>query len=118
MSRRVSSDCRLRAAVPMLAKASKVYLATVAEQNAKVRYDLPPVEGAEYLSRHGIASEIVEIPQGEANIPDTLVSAAQTRKCGYLVMGAYGHSRFRESILGGATRNMLELAEIPVLLAH
>ena len=35
-----------------------------------------------------------------------------------LVMGAYGHSRFRESILGGATRNMLELAEIPVLMAH
>ncbi len=33
-------------------------------------------------------------------------------------MGAYGHSRFRESILGGATRNMLEKTEIPVLMAH
>jgi nucleotide-binding universal stress UspA family protein len=35
-----------------------------------------------------------------------------------LVMGAYGHSRFREAILGGATRNMLEQAEIPVLMAR
>ena len=35
-----------------------------------------------------------------------------------LVMGAYGHSRFREAILGGATRDMLEKAEVPVLLAH
>jgi nucleotide-binding universal stress UspA family protein len=108
----------LRAAVPMLAKASKVYLATVAEQNAKVRYDLPPVEGAEYLSRHGIASEIVEIPQGEANIPDTLVSAAQTRKCGYLVMGAYGHSRLAEMLLGGVTRKALTDPQLPILMAH
>jgi nucleotide-binding universal stress UspA family protein len=35
-----------------------------------------------------------------------------------VVMGAYGHSRFREAILGGATRNMLEMAEVPVLMAH
>lgn len=35
-----------------------------------------------------------------------------------VVMGAYGHSRFREAILGGATRNMLEQAEVPVFLAH
>jgi nucleotide-binding universal stress UspA family protein len=33
-------------------------------------------------------------------------------------MGAYGHSRFREAILGGATRNMLESAQIPVFMAH
>jgi nucleotide-binding universal stress UspA family protein len=37
---------------------------------------------------------------------------------GLLVMGAYGHSRFREAILGGATRDMLESAEVPVFLAH
>lgn len=35
-----------------------------------------------------------------------------------IVMGAYGHSRFRESILGGATRDMLEEVSIPVLMAH
>jgi len=35
-----------------------------------------------------------------------------------LVMGAYGHSRLRQAILGGTTRNMLEKAEIPVFMAH
>jgi nucleotide-binding universal stress UspA family protein len=35
-----------------------------------------------------------------------------------LVMGAYGHSRVREAILGGATRNMLEHAQVPVFMAH
>jgi len=35
-----------------------------------------------------------------------------------LVMGAYGHSRFREAILGGATRNMLERTDVPVFMAH
>jgi nucleotide-binding universal stress UspA family protein len=35
-----------------------------------------------------------------------------------LVMGAYGHSRFRESILGGATRNLLQTTEVPLLMAH
>jgi nucleotide-binding universal stress UspA family protein len=35
-----------------------------------------------------------------------------------MVMGAYSHSRFRESILGGATRTMLEQAEVPILMAH
>jgi nucleotide-binding universal stress UspA family protein len=34
------------------------------------------------------------------------------------VMGAYGHSRFRESILGGATRDLLERTEIPLLMSH
>jgi nucleotide-binding universal stress UspA family protein len=33
-------------------------------------------------------------------------------------MGAYGHSRFREAVLGGATRNMLEHAKLPVFMAH
>ena len=70
----------LRAAVPLLAKASKVYLATVAEEKSKERYDLPPVEGAEYLSRHGIAAEIVELPAGDSSVVDALLSAAQARE--------------------------------------
>ena len=35
-----------------------------------------------------------------------------------LVMGGYGHSRFREAVLGGSTRDMLEHAKVPVLMAH
>jgi nucleotide-binding universal stress UspA family protein len=35
-----------------------------------------------------------------------------------IVMGAYGHSRFREAILGGATRNTLESTSVPLFMAH
>lgn len=108
----------LRAAVPLLACACKVTLACVTEERDRARFDLPSTEGAKYLTRHGIDCEIVEIPRGEASIADTLFSAAQMRDCGLMVMGAYGHSRLAEMLLGGVTRRMLSEPQMPVLLAH
>lgn len=104
----------LRAAVPLLACAVKVTLASVVEGEA----DLPSTEGARYLARHGIACEMVEIPRGQASIAETLFSAAQMRECSVLVMGAYGHARLAELVLGGVTRTMLSGLQMPVLLAH
>lgn len=108
----------LRAALPLLACSCKVTLACVAERSDKERFDFPATEGAKYLSRHGIDCEIVEIPRGEARIADILFSAAQMRECGLMVMGAYGHSRLAELLLGGVTRHMLSEPEMPILLAH
>jgi nucleotide-binding universal stress UspA family protein len=113
----------LRAALPLLACSVKVTLACVVEAagegpSTKARFDLPSTEGAKYLARHGIACEIVEIPRGEATIADTLFSAAQLRDCALLVMGAYGHARLAELVLGGVTRHMLSEPQMPVLLAH
>jgi nucleotide-binding universal stress UspA family protein len=108
----------LRAAVPLLACSCKVTLVSIAEADEKARFDLPPTEGAQYLSRHGIECEIVELPRGEAAIADTLFSAAQLRECSLLVMGAYGHSRLAEMLLGGVTRRMLSEPQMPILLAH
>lgn len=108
----------LRGAVPLLACSCKVTLASVAETKDKTRFDFPSSEGAKYLSRHGIDCEIVEIPQGEARIADTLFSAAQMRECGLMIMGAYGHSRLAEMLLGGVTRHMLSAPQIPIFLAH
>jgi len=108
----------MRAALPLLCKASKVYIATVTEESDRQRYDLPPTDGAEYLSRHGIDCEVVEVARGEAPVADTLFSAAQMRHCGYVVMGAYGHSRLAEMLLGGVTRRALSSPPLPILLAH
>jgi nucleotide-binding universal stress UspA family protein len=108
----------LRAAMPLLACSCKVTLACVVEADERARFDLPSTEGAKYLARHGIDCEIVEIPRGEASIADTLFSAAQMRECGLMVMGAYGHSRLAELLLGGVTRQMLSEPQMPVLLAH
>ena len=108
----------LRSAVPLLACSAKITLATIAEVIEPQRYDFPPIEGAQYLSRHGIDCEIVEIPRGEAKIADTLFSAAQLRECGLMVMGAYGHARLAEMLLGGVTRRTLHDPQMPILLAH
>lgn len=108
----------LRQAVPLLKMASRVYLATVEEARGEGRFDFPPLEGAQYLSRHGIEAELVEIPRGDARISDTLFSAAQMRGCGLLVMGAYGHSRFAEMLFGGVTRHSLTDPQMPMFLAH
>ncbi|OGS52690.1 MAG: universal stress protein family domain protein [Erythrobacter sp. RIFCSPHIGHO2_12_FULL_63_10] len=108
----------LRAALPLLKKSSAVYLVTVTGDNDRERFDLPPVQGAEYLSRHGIQCELVEIDRGDATVADALFTEAQTRHCAYLVMGAYGHSRLAEMLLGGMTRRALTDPQLPMLLAH
>ncbi|QUL39250.1 universal stress protein [Erythrobacter sp. JK5] len=108
----------LRAATPLLALCSKVFLATISEQSDQQRFDFPPTSGAKYLSRHGIEAELVEIPRGDAKISETLFSAAQLRECGMMVMGAYGHSRLSEMLLGGVTRRSLTDPQLPIFLAH
>ncbi len=108
----------LRTAIPLLDHASIVYLTSVAEENEKERFDFPASEAAKYLSRHSIEVEILSIPRGEGKISDTLVSAAQMRDCRMIVMGAYGHSRLSEMLLGGVTRRILTDPQMPIFLAH
>ncbi|MEP0392175.1 MAG: universal stress protein [Erythrobacter sp.] len=62
--------------------------------------------------------EVVEIPPDKQNIADTLFDAAVMRDCGVMVLGAYGHSRLAEMLMGGVTRKVLSNPKIPVLLAH
>lgn len=108
----------LKQSVPLLALSGKVFLATVEEENDQARQQFPASEAAMYLSRHGIPSEVVSVPRAEAKIADTLFSAAQMRDCGLMVMGAYGHSRLAEMLMGGVTRKVLSDPQLPVLLAH
>lgn len=112
------SSRALRAALPFLVQAREVFLASVAETEASRRYDTPPLRGAEYLARHGIESEIVELPPLPEGIAATLAEAARARQAGYLMMGAYGHSRMIEALFGGVTRRMLTEPPLPLLLAH
>ncbi len=108
----------MRAAIPLLKLAGKVFLASVAEQDEKNRYDFPASEAAKYLSRHGISVEVVDLPGGGAKVSDTLESAALMRGCSMLVMGAYGHSRLSEMLLGGVTRRCLTDPKLPIFLSH
>lgn len=110
------SCAAIRAALPLLRHAKAVYLINAALPESE--YDLPPTEAATYLSRHGVTCELVELHPGHAPVTDSVLEAAEVRKAGLLLMGAYGHSRLRENILGGVTRGMLQKARLPLLLAH
>jgi nucleotide-binding universal stress UspA family protein len=107
-----------RRAMPFLRRADSVSIVVID----------PPAHGPErsdpggmlcqMLVRHGVRAEVVVLARSLPRVSDVLARHLRETDAELLVMGAYGHSRFREAILGGATRNMLEHAEVPVLLAH
>lgn len=104
----------LRLTLPMLRQASAIHVVTVAES----KEGFPPTGASLYLSRHGLASELHEWPGAERSVGDSLREAAATLGAAYIVMGAYGHSRFSEAVLGGVTRDLLRHSPVPLLLAH
>ena len=104
----------LRLTLPMLLRASTVHVVTVTE-GAR---EFPATDAARYLARHGIEAELHEWPAEGRSTGEALISAAESLAAAYLVMGAYGHTRLREAVLGGATRDMLNEARLPLLMAH
>ena len=108
----------VRAALPFLKQADNVNLAIVDPPPHGPERSDPGGALSQMLSRHGVRAEVSVLSKTLPRVCDVLLRHAGDIGADLVVMGAYGHSRFRESILGGATRNMLELAEIPVLLAH
>lgn len=105
----------LRGALPLLALADGVILASASQDSGD---ELPASEAAKFLARYDIASEVMEIAPGGQPVAGVIRNAAQGRNAAYVVMGGYGHSRIRESLLGGVTREMLIDSPIPLLLAH
>lgn len=108
----------VRRALPMLTAAQQVNIAVIdPPQHGPERSD-PGGALCQMLVRHGVRAEVSVLARTMPRISDVLNRHARDLNADLLVMGAYGHSRFREAILGGATRNMLEQAELPVLMAH
>ena len=108
----------VRAALPSLIKADSVNIVVIdPPQHGPDRSD-PGGALSQMLVRHGVKAEITVLAKTMPRVSDVLLRHARDMNADMLVMGAYGHSRFREAILGGATRNMLENANIPILMAH
>lgn len=88
----------------------------------------PPARGPErsdpggrlcqFLARHGVKAEVTVLAHTLPKVSEVLAQHAVDRNSDMMVMGAYGHSRLREAVLGGATRAVLEGTMIPVLMAH
>lgn len=106
----------LRAATPLLALAEGVTIAEIGE--IKDSGAEPTEDAAAYLSRHGIHARIDRAIPLAGTVADTLLDLCRERAPAYCVMGAYGHSRVRESLFGGVTRRMLGDSPVPLLIAH
>lgn len=108
----------VRAALPFLQKADAVRVVVIDPPTHGPHRSDPGGLLSQFLSRHGVRVEIDVLSKTLPRVSDVLLRHAKDTECEMVVMGAYGHSRFREAILGGATRNMLEQADIPVFMAH
>ncbi|WP_315772441.1 MULTISPECIES: universal stress protein [unclassified Bradyrhizobium] len=107
-------------ALPLLAKASGVVVVEILENTSE--YDACTARLADvvaWLGRHKIAASarVAEPGQGR-NVVATLDAVAADLSAGLVVAGAYGHSRFRELVLGGVTEHLMTRSERCVLLSH
>ena len=107
-----------RRALPFLKQAEMVTITVIDPPPHGPERSDPGGLLCQLLVRHGVKAEVSVLARTLPRISDVLHRACRDLDADLLVMGAYGHSRFREAILGGATRNMLEQAEIPVFMAH
>lgn len=108
-------------ALPLLAQAERVTVACLdpgasargADTSARARL-------VGYLRRHGVPARIESdnLGDGDIGVGEWLLSRSADLDADLLVMGGYGHPRWRERVLGGATRAILSAMTVPVLMAH
>ena len=113
-----ASAVALRAALPLLTKVKRVTLVSCRGRNeAQDPAGLLLTEMVRWLDRHGIKA-VAEQDVTEIDIADALLSRASDLGADLLVMGGYGHSRLRELVLGGVTKQILSQMTLQVLMAH
>ncbi len=108
----------LTSAIPLLQRAQRVNLVVFEPViDADHHGDVPGADIALYLARHGIRLDVTTAHAG-GDAGEALLSFAADRGADLIVMGAYGHSRFSEILLGGASRTALLSSPIPLWMAH
>ncbi|MTH77398.1 universal stress protein [Paracoccus aestuariivivens] len=108
----------VRRALPLLQAADQVEITVIdPSPNGPERSD-PGGALCQMLTRQGVKAEIAVLARTMPQISEIMNRRATEIGADMIVMGAYGHSRFRQAILGGATRNMLEKATVPIFMAR
>jgi len=106
-------------AIPLLKDAQAVDIVCVDPKNEeRVTPEEPGRRIVATLQRHGVKAEARTMESGGESAGKALLKRAQEINAGLLVMGAYGHSRLREFVFGGATRHVLDDMTRPVLMSH
>jgi nucleotide-binding universal stress UspA family protein len=109
----------LKDAMPILNHADHVEVLLVNPSQYEVDQDSIHGKGvSSFLNQHGI-NHVIQIESGDNAKPgDTIITRASKIDADLIVMGAYGHSRLREIVLGGVTRKLLRQMTVPVFISH
>jgi len=106
-------------ALPLLRRAESVRVVSVNPQRGPAGHGaIPGADISLHLARHGVAVEASEVSAEDMRVDDVLLSQAADAGVDLIVMGAYGHSRLGELMLGGATRHILRQITVPVFMSH
>ncbi|HJV74305.1 MAG TPA: universal stress protein [Noviherbaspirillum sp.] len=113
-----SATRAVTAAIPLLRRSENVDVVVFnADSRNEAHGEQPGADIGLYLARHGIKVNVVR-QKTNIDVGNALLSIAADLGSDMLIMGGYGHSRFREILLGGVTRTVLESMTVPVLMAH
>jgi nucleotide-binding universal stress UspA family protein len=107
----------VRAALPLLKRATKATVVCFPPQKYQDDEGAAGTRLAAYLACHGIATDLLEPPH-PPSVGKALLALAASGAHDLIVMGSFGHSRFREIVLGGATHTVLTHTTVPVLMHH
>jgi len=106
-------------ALPLLKRASYVHVGVFRPSHTPGAHgEEPGADIAAYLVRHGVKVEVVRQDWSDVDVGNQLLSRAFDWQSDLIVMGAWGHSRASELLLGGVTRSLLRSMTVPVLMAH
>jgi len=106
-------------ALPLLERAASVRVLSINPHGGRSGHGA--VAGADislHLARHGVRVEAASVNASDVRVDDMLLSQAADCGADLIVMGAYGHSRLGEFVLGGATRHILRQITMPVFMSH
>jgi nucleotide-binding universal stress UspA family protein len=106
----------LRDSLSVLTRAERVVVIT-ADAEKSIAVD-SVAQVIAFLGAHEVGVTHRAVPTADGAIGDVLQQAALDEGAGLLVMGAYGHSRMREFVLGGATKSVLRSPRLPILMSH
>jgi nucleotide-binding universal stress UspA family protein len=108
----------LAEAMGYLHKARSVEIAMVGEPDILEPDSVQTGELMSHLEHHGISADLHRVKNRNGAVGEALISVARRRKADAIVVGGYGHSRLREWLLGGVTRELLRKSPIPLIIAH
>jgi nucleotide-binding universal stress UspA family protein len=106
-------------ALPLLARAKQVHVIAFNPKRAgRAHGEVPGGDIALHLARHGVKVTVSSQEASDIDVGNMLLSRAFDHSADLIVMGAYGHSRLQELVMGGVTRTLLQSMTVPVLMSH